>query len=68
MKTWEQWLPSAVLCAFFGFIFLLIAYPSALVAQGGTMASLSGTVTDPTGAVIPNAVVVLKNTETSDTR
>lgn len=68
MKTWEQWLPSAVVRAFFGFLFLLIAYPSALVAQGGTMASLSGTVTDPTGAVIPNAVVILKNTETSDTR
>ena len=41
--------------------------PSALYAQG-TTASLGGTVTDATGAVIPNATVQLKNEHTGDVR
>jgi hypothetical protein len=37
-------------------------------AQGGATASLSGTVVDSTGAVIPNASIVLKNEASGDTR
>jgi hypothetical protein len=33
-----------------------------------TTASLSGTVTDATGAVIPKATIVLKNTSSADVR
>ncbi len=45
----------------------LLLLPFAAHAQG-TTASLSGTVTDPTGAVIPNAIVTLKNQASGDTR
>ena len=45
---------------------LLIA-PCVVLGQG-TTASLSGTVTDPTGAVIPNAAVTLKNQASGDLR
>jgi len=41
--------------------------PIAANAQG-TTATLSGTVTDPTGAVIPNAVVDLNNENSADLR
>lgn len=34
----------------------------------GTTATLGGTVTDPTGAVVPKAQIVLKNEGTGDTR
>ncbi len=41
--------------------------PMQMAAQG-TTAQLGGTVTDATGAVIPNAAVVLKNEQTGDVR
>src|SRR5579875_1151196 len=45
----------------------VLAVPHGLQAQG-TTATLSGTVADATGAVIPNATVRLKNEATGDTR
>ena len=45
----------------------LLLAPGALHAQG-TTASLSGTVTDTSGAVIPNASVSLRNAATGDIR
>ena len=45
----------------------LVCAPFALHAQG-TTASLSGTVTDSSGAVVPNANIVLKNQASGDTR
>src|SRR5581483_2920649 len=41
----------------------LLLFPSLLMAQFG--ASLQGTVTDPSGGVIPGATVTLKNNETN---
>jgi hypothetical protein len=41
--------------------------PGAILAQG-VSASLSGTVADPSGAVLPNAMVELTNEQTSDHR
>lgn len=46
----------------------VLALPSVLQAQIATMASLSGTVVDPTHAVIPGAKVTLTNTATDDVR
>ncbi len=45
----------------------LVFSPLALHAQG-TTATVSGTVTDPSGAVIPNAAVTLKNQASGDVR
>ena len=41
---------------------LLIAAVAAPAAQGGNSASVRGTVTDPSGAVIPGATVKIVNT------
>ena len=66
MKTWKRRLHCALACGIV--LTSLLAAPSALHAQGSTTANLSGTVVDPTGAVIPNAVVALKNVANNDTR
>ena len=41
---------------------------ASLLHAQGTTATLGGTVTDPSGAVIPNANVTLKNQASGDTR
>ena len=46
---------------------LLLWVPSLLAQSAGTGA-LAGTVTDPTGAVVPNVTVTLTNTETNQSR
>lgn len=56
----------AGLVAVAALFFLLIPAPG--IHAQGTTATLSGTVADPTGAIIPNAAVVLKNLATGDTR
>src|SRR5689334_12422446 len=40
-------------------------YASGAYAQGGATSTLTGTVTDTTGAVVPGASVVVKNLATS---
>jgi hypothetical protein len=47
--------------------FLAASY-TVLLAQGGSTASLSGTVVDSTGALIPGAKVVIRNQASGDTR
>lgn len=54
---------------FFGILGLTLAwlaiFSSLVFAQGGTGASLSGTIVDSSGAVIPGADVLVKNTATN---
>jgi len=51
----------------FAAILLLVVVPS-LMAQSAGTGALTGTVTDPTGAVVPSATVTLISTETNQTR
>ncbi|HTW57262.1 MAG TPA: carboxypeptidase regulatory-like domain-containing protein [Terriglobales bacterium] len=46
----------------------LVLFPSLLCAQSLTSGDINGTVTDPTGAAVPNATVTLKNTGTDVTQ
>jgi hypothetical protein len=55
---------SFVYCAFCAFLFCFCT-PTAFALEG---TRITGVVTDPTGAVIPNVTVVLKETGTSATR
>ena len=50
------------------FLLLSIFSGSALVAQTLTTGDIAGTVADTSGAVVPNATVVLKSDETGETR
>jgi hypothetical protein len=47
---------------------MCVALPLALLGQGTTTASISGQVTDPSGAAIPGATVTITNTGTNATR
>jgi hypothetical protein len=49
-------------CAWFGILFCFAFGASFVFAQRGTT-SLRGTITDPKGALVPDAIVTLKNTE-----
>jgi hypothetical protein len=49
------------LLAAFLFIVSLCPFPSASAQSGGSSTSLTGTVTDPTGAVVANATVEVRN-------
>jgi hypothetical protein len=49
-------------------MFLLLTGASSLLAQAAGAASVQGTVTDPTGAAIPNATVTLRLTSTGVAR
>ena len=49
-------------------IFLLVVATPALMAQTASTGSVEGTVTDPSGAVIPNVTVTLTSTDTGAVR
>src|SRR6202167_3114585 len=50
------------------FLFLTIVNQKLSLAQSGTSSAISGTVTDPTGAVLTDAAVTATNVETKATR
>ncbi len=52
----------------FTFASLLIFGCQLLMAQSAGTGALTGTITDPSGAVVPNVAVTLTNTETSQAR
>jgi hypothetical protein len=60
-------LRSQLAAACFSILLLTASVPSLLAQSAGTGA-LAGTVTDPTGAVVPNVAVTASNTETNQTR
>lgn len=49
-------------------VVLALAVPSVLLAQNIVTGGISGTVTDPSGAVVPNATVTLKSNSTGETQ
>jgi hypothetical protein len=70
-KTLYVWVISRFEKCFDGRKFLwamLLAMAPALVAQSAGTGALTGTVTDPTGSVVPGASVTLVSTETNQTR
>ncbi len=50
-----------LLCAFFGVIYCLAIGANAFAQSAGNSTSVTGTVADPSGAVIPNASVEIRN-------
>ena len=57
----------SLLRVWLGLVSLFVLVP-ALVAQTNTTGALAGTVTDPSGAVVPNVTVTATNTDTSQAR
>ena len=49
-------------------IALALLIPGVMLAQNVVTGGISGTVTDPSGAVVPNATLTLKNTGTGETQ
>jgi hypothetical protein len=60
-------LRSQLAAACFSLLLVTASVPSLLAQSAGTGA-LEGTVTDPTGAVVPNVAVTVSNTETNQAR
>jgi len=65
MKSVRCW---RLLLFIFALSSLLVLLPCLLLAQTTTTGELGGSVTDPTGAVLPNAQVTLKNLDTGSTQ
>ena len=57
-----------VITGIVGFLVIALLLAPSLLAQSLVSGDLTGTVTDPSGAVVPNATVTLKNNETGATR
>lgn len=49
-------------------VIALVALTPSLLAQSAGTAALTGTVTDPSGAVVPNVAVTLTSTDTNQVR
>lgn len=47
-----------------GILLVLIGVPSVALGQGAGTAAISGTITDPHGAAVPSATVILRNSDT----
>src|ERR1700758_5021144 len=53
---------------FYWILAVCLALSTQLFSQGKTSGTISGTVTDPSGALISNAQITITNTATGDTR
>jgi len=51
-----------------GFLLLVLFFFSSVILHAQTTSSLSGSVSDPSGAAIPNAAVIVRNVNTGSTR
>src|SRR5665213_788332 len=49
-------------------LLILLRVPSMMMAQSAGTGALTGTITDPTGAVVPNVIVTLTSTATNQVR
>jgi len=58
MRTYRR---VAVLCLFCALLLPALSHPVAAAQAGGTSGTVTGTVTDPTGAVVKDAAVTIEN-------
>ena len=61
--------PGATIAPILTLVLVLLlspVFPNALMAQSTTQGGIAGTVYDPTGAVVPNATVLIHNNGTND--
>ena len=64
----SQCLPIRFLILLLSVVILSMIFTGAAWAQTLTSGEVAGTITDPSGAAVPNATVTLKNRDTGDTR
>src|SRR5437763_12736786 len=52
----------------YAFVFFFLTCAPSLIAQTASTGALTGTITDPSGAVVPNATVTATNLDTGQAR
>ena len=68
METAKLWRKYALTASFFVLAVLSMVLSPALLGQTASSGAIKGAVTDPSGAVVPNATVNATNNDTSVTR
>ena len=64
----QAWGRSVIVIGFFALFCLSMAFTPALMAQSSTTGALTGTLKDPSGAVVPNATVTVTSMATGQAR